>query len=608
MKAMYRLMVLVAVLLPLSVCPSAVSAQNNDCTVPIVVTANSPFFEDFESGRLSECWTQQGSVGMWDRVRGDAFSGDWYLEHGQDYIFEYGDVAIITPWLDVSAIPECKLIFMQHRGVYHGYCDSLAVLYRTQNSNEWQRLAVFGDTMAQWTETVVDLPIGAGVCQLGFLGIRTGYVSGSRLDDIYVGPSLECTRVQNSTVLSVGPDSVVLGWHPASGDNIEYHVDWWCAMNDTMHAVTTDTIITLRGLGGGTLYYFKITTQCGATEGPLPYYHRLRTESGVVHVPYFESFDGLVNRFPPGWELLEGVMNEDGSYSDLVIWPPYIYLWGHSDVMIALPPTDRPTDSLQIKFDFETYHPAKSNQASSISVGYMTDVADSNTYVDVVKWNIDELNVDQEIVASMVGVPDSARVVLRYRRWLYSILDCQIGNVLIDTLPDCLRPNYVYFSSTDETIRVTVVSGFSEMYRVVWSRDSVSDSADFAGRQFVISGLIPGTEYTLKLSALCGDGSATTPILRKIHTTGERPVGIDVADGAAFALFPNPANESVTLAVSGFDGAVEVQMIDLNGRVLDQWHTADERLDISLARYATGPYFVRVTSATQTVVRKLIIL
>ena len=112
----------------------------------------------------------------------------------------------------------------------------------------------------------------------------------------------------------------------------------------------------------------------------------------------------------------------------------------------------------------------------------------------------------------------------------------------------------------------------------------------------------------MKLSALCGDGSATTPILRKIHTTGERPVGIDVADGSSISLSPNPAKESVTLAVSGFDGAVEVQMIDLNGRVLDQWHTADERLDISLARYATGTYFVRVTSATQTVVRKLIIL
>ncbi len=584
-----------------------VCAQPDPCGVPVAVTPSAPFFEDFESGQLLECWTQQGNQGMWSRVRGDAFSGDWYLEHGQDYIFEYGDVAIITPWLDVSAIPDCKLIFMQHRGVYHGSCDSLAVLYRTQNSNEWQRLAVFGDTMAQWTETVVDLPAGAAVCQLGFLGIRTGYVSGSRLDDIYVGPSLECTRVQNPAVLSVGPDSVVLGWHPASGNNIEYHVDWWCAMNDTMHAVTTDTIITLRGLGGGTLYYFKVTTQCGATEGPLPYYHRLRTESSVVHVPYFESFNGLVNRFPPGWELLEGVMNEDGSYSDLVIWPPYIYLWGSSDVMIALPPTDRPTDSLQIKFDFETYHPVKSDYATSISVGYMTDVADSNTYVDVVKWNIDELNVDQEIVASMVGVPDSARVVLRYRRSAYSVSGCHIGNILIDTLPACLRPNYVHFFSTDETIRVTVVSGFSEMYRVVWSRDSVSDSADFTGTQFFIRGLIPGTEYSLKLSALCGNGSATTPILRKIHTTGECPVGIDVADGTAFALFPNPASGRVTLVLSGFDGEVTVEIVDMNGRTVTKHSTLNTEYSIDLSRVAKGAYFVRVTGSNQSVVRKLMV-
>ncbi|RMG73009.1 MAG: T9SS C-terminal target domain-containing protein [Bacteroidetes bacterium] len=76
-----------------------------------------------------------------------------------------------------------------------------------------------------------------------------------------------------------------------------------------------------------------------------------------------------------------------------------------------------------------------------------------------------------------------------------------------------------------------------------------------------------------------------------------------------FQLFPNPAQEQVTLDLRGMGGAKQVRLLGLDGRVLHQ-QTAPaglERLNLPLQQLAAGVYVVEVVSAQGRAQQRLIV-
>ncbi|MBR1834039.1 MAG: choice-of-anchor J domain-containing protein [Bacteroidales bacterium] len=82
-------------------------------------------------------------------------------------------------------------------------------------------------------------------------------------------------------------------------------------------------------------------------------------------------------------------------------------------------------------------------------------------------------------------------------------------------------------------------------------------------------------------------------------------VGIAEAEQNPVTLFPNPATTSVTL--SGLDEGCTVSILDLNGRSVFRTTAADSTLNVDLKGFAQGAYFVRLTGAKGTTVRKLVV-
>ena len=78
-------------------------------------------------------------------------------------------------------------------------------------------------------------------------------------------------------------------------------------------------------------------------------------------------------------------------------------------------------------------------------------------------------------------------------------------------------------------------------------------------------------------------------------------------ESGTLTLYPNPASTSVTVTVSGMDGEVTVEIVDLNGRASGKWTVESGKVELDLSGMAQGAYFVRVTGERQTVVRKLIV-
>lgn len=105
--------------------------------------------------------------------------------------------------------------------------------------------------------------------------------------------------------------------------------------------------------------------------------------------------------------------------------------------------------------------------------------------------------------------------------------------------------------------------------------------------------IIDANPYTFTLTA---DRS----LIVLFHT-----VGIDEVDASALALYPNPATTTVTL--QGLAAGSRVELLGINGRLCGEWKATDGELLLDLGGCAKGAYFVRVVSASNTAVRKLIV-
>ena len=125
---------------------------------------------------------------------------------------------------------------------------------------------------------------------------------------------------------------------------------------------------------------------------------------------------------------------------------------------------------------------------------------------------------------------------------------------------------------------------------------------------YTFTGLEAETRYEFYVQTKCGEGlfSSITQGDR-IDFMTEASQGIYDVESGTLTLFPNPASTSVTLSVSGIDGEVTVEIVDMNGRKVSEHRTQNSELTIDVTSMAQGAYFVRVTGERQTAVRKLIV-
>ena len=102
---------------------------------------------------------------------------------------------------------------------------------------------------------------------------------------------------------------------------------------------------------------------------------------------------------------------------------------------------------------------------------------------------------------------------------------------------------------------------------------------------------------------------AVTVVADATYTATFEPAenGIGDVTVGTVSLYPNPASTSVTLGLSGFEGDVRVDVVDMNGRVVYTANTTTSTVSIDVTDMPQGAYFVRVTSGSRTAVSKLIV-
>jgi hypothetical protein len=128
---------------------------------------------------------------------------------------------------------------------------------------------------------------------------------------------------------------------------------------------------------------------------------------------------------------------------------------------------------------------------------------------------------------------------------------------------------------------------------------------------YTITNLDEDHNYSVFVKAICEEGVEGDWSEQADFSTPEEEVGIDEVSAAnQLSIYPNPANDVTTIAVSGVNGEVSITIVDMNGRVVASDSMSCEgdcTKSVEVSGLAQGAYFVRVNGENLSIVRKLIV-
>ena len=126
-------------------------------------------------------------------------------------------------------------------------------------------------------------------------------------------------------------------------------------------------------------------------------------------------------------------------------------------------------------------------------------------------------------------------------------------------------------------------------------------NATGATMSYYLTGLTPNTSYTFKAFATTASG--TTYGEEKTFTT--EPVGIENHEMNNVVVYPNPT--SGVVQIKNEEWRMEsVEVYDAYGKLLNTMIVNDHTVTLDLSGYATGTYFVRVTTERGVVTKRVV--
>jgi len=162
-------------------------AQERNCLI-----TSFPYHEGFEdNGQVfPDCWTQEFVSGnaIWEVIPADFFIYVPQTTHSGEYKVGFwalnGTTKLISPPMNLTSVFNPVLKFWHTQAAFMGQ-DYLRVYYKTSAEGEWNLLALYEASIADWTEEVISLPEKSSEYYIAFEG-EAFLGAGVQLDDISV--------------------------------------------------------------------------------------------------------------------------------------------------------------------------------------------------------------------------------------------------------------------------------------------------------------------------------------------------------------------------------------------------------------------------------------
>ncbi|MBO4654500.1 MAG: fibronectin type III domain-containing protein [Bacteroidales bacterium] len=365
------------------------------------------------------------------------------------------------------------------------------------------------------------------------------------LDDVDVHYIPTCLYPGNLSFSDATQHSVTLHWSdnngiPASSFTVRYRM---ADSEEWSEETAYDTTLTLNSLVAGSTYEWQVKAHCSATDESAwsATLEHFITECGAISsFPYRENFDVYGTgysaypdvAYPTCWTKF----NNTTATSTLTLSYPYInttnytapgslYMYAGTSyyTMATLPPVDssviESVNQLQLSF-----WARKASESYNIVVGVMDNPADASSFVAV-----DTVTPSATNTWELLEVPLSSYQGTGY----YITFRCGSGtvtnafyidNVVLEIIPTCFRPSDVTVSHiglAEAMISWNANGNESEWqvnYKAVTDEEWMEISS-VTDTFCTLDNLEAGTDYLVKVKALCTDGQGSEYSWEKRFTT-----------------------------------------------------------------------------------------
>lgn len=529
---------------------AAVSAAfKTPCVAVSTLPWNDEDFADVTTGssvsNIPDCWNRiayeyedywSSAVTKYPYVQ----SGSGHSGSGSKNLFFYGGGAssaqtIILP-LFAEKPSKLSISFWYKNSDYASYGDA-QIGYMTDPTNA----ASFNvlKTLAKVTDwTYVNAFALAGAPDNSYIAIR--FAGGSSdygslyIDGVSVDLAPSCLAPSAPTASDITINSAKLTWTANSGESA------WTLQYSTDGETWTDKAVsakpyTLEGLSANTLYYVRVKAKCGATdESAYSEIASFRTACGAITAtswPYNFN-DDETNGYPVCWDRITNYDSFDGVYYPMVTTSSaydgkslMFYGGGSTTALSAtLPSFSTPIKDLVLSFRYKSSVSGYS-QYGKLVVGYMTDPADANTFVEVETLDQSASYIEAGPIA-FAGAPDNARITIRYANGTSDYGSAYVDNLVVEEAPSCMKPGKPAAATASLTANSAVVTWTAGGSESAWKLQYKAEGGDWSeeiavdAASYTLTSLTATTTYYVRVKAICGSedvsdwssvGEFTTP-------------------------------------------------------------------------------------------------
>ncbi|MCF0210865.1 MAG: fibronectin type III domain-containing protein, partial [Bacteroidales bacterium] len=362
-------------------------------------------------------------------------------------------------------------------------------------------------------------------------------ILGIESNDFYCSAPMTIAKTDATT------SSITVAWNEvdaSTGYILQYKLASETSWDDAQEVSTSDTTYEIQGLESNTAYSIRVQNACGSSWTSCS--ARTACEA-IATIPWFEDFESYEGNGELEFECWDAIVKPNGPFVYGGYAPPC-----HSGVnsaefkgnvnVLVLPEFEEDLGNLRLTF----WTTATNTSAGNIRVGYITDLADTNTFVATgnsiaaaARGTSGSGNGNIQGPFDFSGAPQGARIALFYTS-TSSNASWNLDDFTVDYIPECAEPTNVTVSNvaahTADIAWSSEESSFVVSYKASsasddeWMEESTSDNP------YTITGLAPETAYTVKVGVPCGDGSIAYSLERTFTTTiaCPAPTGITVSD------------------------------------------------------------------------------
>ncbi|MCQ2282762.1 MAG: fibronectin type III domain-containing protein [Bacteroidales bacterium] len=396
------------------------------------------------------------------------------------------------------------------------------------SNSYWQGTGgMTGSTLYQYNDnTNIDPTSTAASSQLNG-------VTDNRPNVILMTPCADANCVApNITTTVAGTTDFTVNW-VAGNTESDWSVEYKAA-SDTVWTIeaasTTANTWSVTGLTANTIYDVRISSLCGDTTAAS--YTQVRTNcAAIVDFPFTEDFESFVaatdsyngsTNFEPCWN--RGPLYDPG-YGYHYVYP-YLYSTAHSGTksmymydysgmyhsLLVLPEMGVSVDSLIVScwnFGGSTY------DVYEVEVGVMTDPTQPSTFVvvDTLNYTTSDVNTWVYNEVEFWSYTDSGSYIA-FRTTANHDGGLLIDDITVSRNSTCRRVEGIMIDSVD---MVSATISFTDTfnvgsYTIAWGTSDnfadATDSADFIGTSYTITGLTGATYYHFWIRTNCSDDNS----------------------------------------------------------------------------------------------------